>query len=336
MISKISTETCLKTKVAQPKGTTMKVLITGGGGFIGSHLADRLLARGDSVFVIDNYSTGRRDNLVPRPGLSTEEGSIADQALVQRCFELFKPEIVIHAAASYKDPENWVEDSDTNVRGTAIVSQACKKFAVKRIVYFQTALCYGLQPLEQPITIKHPIRAEGSSYAISKTAGEQYIALSGVDYISFRLANAYGPRNLSGPLPTFFSRLSTSKPCFVVDTRRDFIFVSDLVDVVMKAVSGVGKKGAYHISSGSDYSIKELYDNVLKAMKIMPEKSVEVRPRNPDDAYTILLDPSKTNNDFEWRTTTPLDEGVEHAIKYYQHFGITQTFTHLKGIELKS
>lgn len=313
----------------------MKVLITGGAGFIGSNLADRLIARGDSVLVIDNYSTGRRDNLSPSPSLKVVEGSIASKELVDGCFDEFKPEIVIHAAASYKDPENWVEDTQSNVLGTANITQAAKRLKVKRIIYFQTALCYGLNPIEQPISINHPIRPEASSYAITKTAGENFIQLSGVDFISFRLANAYGPRNLSGPLPTFFHRLTNNKPCFVMETRRDFIFVNDLVDCVMGAVDGKGKRGMYHISSGSDFSIKELFDATLQALSVKLEKEVEVRPRNPDDAFTILLDPSKTQQDFGWKTTTSLTVGVDAAINWYKKFGITQTFTHLKNLDEK-
>lgn len=307
----------------------MKVLITGGAGFVGSHLADRLLARGDEVAVIDNYATGRRDNLKEQPSLTVVEETIADEDAVNRLFESFKPDQVVHAAAAYKDPENWAEDSRTNVLGSANVTQAAKRQGAKRLIYFQTALCYGLQPLEQPITLSHPIRPEGSSYAISKTAGEQYIQLSGLDYVSFRLANAYGPRNLSGPLPTFYHRLTAGKPCFVMDTRRDFIYVQDLIDVVMKALDGRGS-GPYHVSSGSDYSIKELFDATVGALGITLDGEVEVRPRNPDDAYTILLDPSKTNADFDWAISTPLEQGVKAAVDYYREYGITQTFTHLK------
>ncbi|MCA1616711.1 MAG: NAD-dependent epimerase/dehydratase family protein, partial [Acidobacteria bacterium] len=267
----------------------MKVLITGGAGFIGSHLADRLLARGEQVLVIDNYSTGRRDNLTPGPNLTAVEGSIADAGLVGRVFSEFRPDVVVHAAASYKDPENWAEDSATNVLGTANVTRASLAAGVGRLVYFQTALCYGLHPLEQPITLSHPIRPDGSSYAISKTAGEYYIQLSGLDFVSFRLANAYGPRNLSGPLPTFYHRLTTGKPCFVMDTRRDFVYVDDLVDVVMQAIDGKGERGFYHVSSGSDYSIKELFDATTRALAVNLDEPVEVRPRTPDDAATILL-----------------------------------------------
>src|SRR3989338_4977012 len=225
----------------------MKVLITGGGGFIGSHLAERLLDRGDDVLVIDNFSTGRRDNLKPHKKLTLVEGSIADSHLVDEAFSGFCPDRVVHAAASYKDPDNWQEDASTNVLGTVNVVKASQKFSVKRIIYFQTSLCYGLKPLEQPITLTHPYFSGcykgGSSYAISKTGAEQYIELSGLDFISFRLANAYGPRNLSGPLPTFFHRLTQGKPCFVMDTRRDFIFIEALVDVVVRAVDGTGAGG---------------------------------------------------------------------------------------------
>jgi UDP-glucose 4-epimerase len=308
----------------------VKVLITGGAGFIGSHLADRLLARGDEVLVLDNYATGRRDNLTRQQGLTVVEGSVADEATVSRCFAQLQPDAVIHAAASYKDPNAWEEDILTNGLGSAHIARAGVKHKVGLLIYFQTALCYGLHPLEQPITLSHPVRPDGSSYAYSKTVGEQYIHLSGAPYISFRLANAYGPRNLSGPLPTFYTRLTTGKPCFVMDTRRDFIFIDDLVDCVMKAIDGVGGRGAYHISSGSDYSIKELFDATIVALNVKLEKPVEVRPRNPDDAYTILLDPSRTNKDFNWKITTPLHVGVRRAIEYYRQFGIAETYTHLK------
>ncbi|MEP6779280.1 MAG: NAD-dependent epimerase/dehydratase family protein [Gemmatimonadaceae bacterium] len=308
----------------------MRVLITGGAGFIGSHLTDRLLARGDEVFVIDNYATGRRDNLTFHPRLTIEEGSIAERALLDDIFDRFQPEVVVHAAASYKDPDNWEEDAETNARGSALVSKASARVGVKRLIYFQTALCYGLKPIEQPITLNHPLVPYGSSYAISKTAGEGYVALSGIEFLSFRLANAYGPRNLSGPLPTFYQRLSTNKKCFAMKTRRDFVFVDDLIDVVEHAVHGVGTPGFYHISSGRDYSIKELFDATTEAMGITLDAPVEERERNPDDVFSILLDPSRTQREFQWDVKTPLKEGVAAAISYYRQYGIEATYTHLR------
>ncbi|MBI5740658.1 MAG: NAD-dependent epimerase/dehydratase family protein [Nitrospirae bacterium] len=317
----------------------MKVLITGGAGFIGSTLTDKLLERGDNVLVIDNYATGRRDNLTPHKNLTVIEGTIADRDLVEKTFNDFSPDKVVHAAASYKDPENWFDDTLTNVLGTVNIVKASKKNNIKRLIYFQTSLCYGLHPLEQPITLKHPLFSAGysggSSYAISKTGGEQYIELGGFDFISFRLANAYGPRNLSGPLPTFYHRLTNNKPCFVMDTRRDFIYIDDLVEVVIKALDGRGEKGYYHISSGSDYSIKELFDATIKALDIKLDKPVEERQRSADDVFTILLDPSKINKDFDWRVSTPLEEGIRRTIEWYKKYGITQTYTHLKPVEGK-
>jgi UDP-glucose 4-epimerase len=307
----------------------MKVLITGGSGFIGSHLADRLLADGHEVLVIDNYSTGRRDNLPEHDALTLVEATIADPDAVASAFSGFGPECVVHAAASYKDPDDWREDVRTNSLGTANIVKATLEVGARRLIYFQTALCYGTRPLEQPITLEHPIRPD-SSYAISKTAGEQYIELSGLDFVSFRLANAYGPRNISGPLPTFYQRLTDGKPCFVMDTRRDFIFIDDLVNVVMQAVvDGVGH-GHYHVSTGSDYAIKELFDATIDALGITLEEDVEVRPRGEDDAYTILLDPSRVRADFGWDVKVPLQQGVARAIDYYREYGIAETYTHLR------
>ena len=114
---------------------------------------------------------------------------------------------------------------------------------------------------------------------------------------------------------------------------RDFVFIDDLVDVVISAIHGEGEKGYYHISSGSDYSIKELFDETVNALNITLENEVEVRPRNPDDVFTILIDPSKTNKDFNWKTKTSLNEGVKRAIEWYKVHGITQTYTHLKPVE---
>ncbi|MDR0605870.1 MAG: NAD-dependent epimerase/dehydratase family protein [Bacteroidales bacterium] len=317
----------------------MRILITGGAGFLGSHIADALLTQNDEVFVIDNFSTGRRDNLVPQSRLTILEGDISDKEAVSEAFGSFRPEVVIHAAASYKNPDDWEEDGRTNVLGTLNIINACQQVSVLRLIYFQTALCYGLHPLEQPITLTHPYfsgtYSGGSSYAISKTTGEMYIALSGLDFISFRLANAYGPRNLSGPLPTFYHRLTNNKPCFVMDTRRDFIYCMDLVNVVLKAIRGLGSKGYYHISSGCDYSIKELFDATIDALGFDPafKENVEVKPRNSDDVYTILIDPSKTNLDFAWKTEKVLADGVREAISYYKKYGISETYTHLRGIK---
>lgn len=119
-----------------------------------------------------------------------------------------------------------------------------------------------------------------------------------------------------------------------MDTRRDFIYIGDLIEVVMMAIDGNGNKGFYHVSSGFDYSIKELFDATVQALNIIPTPDVQVRPRSPDDVFTILLDPSKTNQDFGWEAKTNLQIGARRAIEWYRQYGIEQTYTHLRQAEM--
>jgi UDP-glucose 4-epimerase len=308
----------------------MKIFVTGGSGLVGSTIIDLLLARGDEVLAIDNFATGRRDNLGLHPRLRLVEDSIAAAAVVNELIEGFRPDVVVHTAASYKDPDDWEADALTNCVGTANIARACKTHKVGRLIYFQTALCYGTRPHEQPITLSHPIDPANSSYAISKTAGEHYIQFSGVDWITFRLANVVGPRNVSGPLTIFFDRLSQGKRCFVTEARRDFVFVHDLAPTVVRAADGTGS-GTYHFSSGSDVAIRELYDEVVRAMQLNDYPEPEIRPLGPDDAPSILLDPSRTFRDFGEIRFTPLDEIVARTVAYYRKYGVQGGYTHLRG-----
>ena len=308
----------------------MNILITGGAGFIGSHLAERFLAEGHDVMVLDNFLTGRRDNLSPHARLHLREGDIGESGFVDKAFDSFRPEFVVHAAAAYKNPDDWDSDVRTNVLGSANIAQASQRHKIKRLVYFQTALCYGLNPKIQPVLVDARIDPGNSSYAITKTAGEQYILMSGVNSISFRLANIIGPRNMSGPIAAFYRRLVDNKPCSVKDSRRDFVYVKDLVDLVVLAMTGKGQAGIYHVSTGNDYAIMDLYKAVLKILGASPEKEVECQSRNPDDAFTILLDCSKTERDFNWRATTRLETSVRAAIDWYQSIGFKEAFTHLR------
>ena len=313
----------------------MKVFVTGGCGQVGSHVAEMLLARGDEVVAIDNFDTGRRVHLPEKAkGLTVVEGSIADKKLIDQLIGDFKPDVLIHTAASYKDPNDWYSDAMTNAVGGANLVRAAVDNKTPRFIYFQTALCYGVKPMEQPITLNHLKFPANSSYAISKTAAEDYLEISGLDYVTFRLANVIGPRNVSGPLPIFFSRLRDGKKCFVTEARRDFVYVGDLARNVVRAADGVGN-GAYHFSSGKDIAIKELYDAVVDGMKLNEYPEPEIRPLGPDDARSILLDPSRTYKDFGDIKFTPLSEFVPMAIDYYREHGVLGEYTHLK-MEKKS
>ncbi|MDP6184060.1 MAG: NAD-dependent epimerase/dehydratase family protein [Gammaproteobacteria bacterium] len=307
----------------------MKVMITGGCGQVGSHVAELMLARGDEVLAIDNFATGRPEHLVAHDNLRFVEGTIADPALVDELVSEFWPDVLIHTAASYKDPDDWYNDTLTNSVGGANLIRAARERKVGRFIYFQTALCYGVKPLHQPIRLDHPKFPANSSYAISKTTTEDYLEISGLDYVTFRLANVIGPRNVSGPLPIFFQRLSEGKRCFVTTARRDFVFVKDLARTVLKAADGMGS-GAYHFSSGGDVAIKELYDAVVNGMQLATYPEPEIRELGTDDAPSILLDPSRTFADFGEIEFTPLGETVAAAVEYYREFGVHGGYTHLK------
>lgn len=326
----------------------MNILITGGAGFIGSHLSEALVGQGHNVMVWDNLLTGRMDNLdsvMSKPNfrflkLDIRDGhsilpAMASPDVAYDMFSDFTPDVIIHAAASYADPSDWVRDTETNCTGTAFIAKLAKNWGVKRLIYFQTSLCYGLHPIDSPLTTESNVCPSGSTYAITKTTGEQIIQMSGVPHISFRLANVCGPRNLSGPVPTFYLRVSQGKQCFVVDTRRDFIFVQDLVSLVVRAVQGEGRdNNVYHISTGSDYSIETMYNAVYKAMGRPNVPELERRVAGEDDVKTLLIDPSKTQSDFDgWGAFTDLESGVASAVKWYRENNFTQTFTHLKDMD---
>ena len=313
----------------------MKIIITGGLGQIGSHVAEMFLARGDEVCVIDNLATGRKEHLQDDPNLRVEIASIADNDFIKSLFDHFKPDCVVHAAASYKDPNDWYNDSLTNCVGGSNVVKAAVTLGVKRFIYFQTSLCYGLNPIEQPITLNHPKLPASTSYAITKTANEDFLEISGLDFVTFRLANVIGPRNVAGPLPIFYQRLKDGKQCFVTKSRRDFVFVKDLAKIVLQACDGVGH-GAYHFSSGSDVPIEELYNAVVKAMGFDDFPEAEIKDLGEDDVVSILLDPSRTFEDFGEIKFTPIEETVAQAISYFKEFGTLGEYTHLRLNKEKS
>lgn len=297
----------------------MNILVTGACGFIGSRLTEALIGHGHTVTGIDNLSTGRIDNFPP--GVSLDIADIRSRARIPQ-----EPwDVIYHCAASYKDRNAWEQDSSTNVGGTINVVREAQRTDAK-LVYFQTSLCYGLAPVS-PVATDAPLNPTGS-YAVSKTAGEAYIRDSGVDYVSLRLANVYGPRNLSGPAPAFFKRLSEGgAPCTVVDSRRDFVYIDDLVWVAVKAATQ--GRGVYHVASGSDVAIADIYEAMVAAMGFTQFPIPTYQPRGADDAATILLDPSRTRDEFGWVAQTSLKVGIAEAVKWYQSHQITEVFTHL-------
>lgn len=309
----------------------MRVLITGGAGMVGSHIAELLEARGDEVITVDNYATGRPEHLMNLTKTDKIEDSILSEKFYNHVSHHYSHiDVIVHTAASFANGNDWSDHINTNIFGTALVTRLAQKYN-SRLIYFQTALCYGPNPTIQPVPLEYPRQPLASSYAISKTAGEFYIEQSGVDFVTFRLANIVGPRNLSGPLPIFFKRIKEGIKCNISNTKRDFIDVRNLAAVVLQAIDGKGS-GAYHFSSGKEISIMDLYKIVVKVMSTATEPEYELQSNTAGGPASILLDPSRTYKDFNVPLFYSVEETVTGAINYYREFGVSREVTHLKTI----
>lgn len=306
----------------------MRILITGGAGCLGSNLIEHWLPQGHEIFVIDNFATGKREVVPAVAGLTVREGSISDEVLVNECFAQFQPDVVVHSAAAYKDPDDWIEDTRTNVIGSTFVARAAKVSGVKRLINFQTALCYG-RPKELPILASHPT-APFTSYGITKTAGEQFMLLSGVPTLSLRIANVTGPRLAIGPIPTFYKRLKAGQNCFCSDTSRDFLDMSDFLNFMDIAIRSDAPTGTFNLASGEAHSIKEIFDIVTDYLGL-GVKEVPVVPAAADDVPVVSLDATETTSVFGWKASVSFVETIRRQLVWYDQHGVTDVFSHLKS-----
>lgn len=306
----------------------MRILITGGAGCLGSNLSEHFLDRGHQIFIIDNFATGHRE-LVPHgiDDMQFREGDVADRAFVEQCFAEFSPSHVIHAAAAYKDPDNWENDARTNVLGSIEIARVAQTHGVKRLINLQTALCYG-QPDQVPIPVSAPTRPF-ISYGISKTAGEQFMLMGNVATVSLRLANICGPRLAIGPIPTFYTRLKAGKDCFCSDTIRDFLDMEDFLNLMDMVMVEDAPTGVFNVSTGQGKSIKQVYDAIADTLKIAGGE-VPIVPPGTDDVKSVVLDPAFTNTTFGWRAEIDFEETIGRMLAWYDAHGVSAIHSHLK------
>lgn len=305
-----------------------KIFLTGGAGCLGTSIIDALLPIGHEIFVLDNFVTGKKQNLPNHPNLTVFEGSVTNKEHVSKLFSEFKPTLVINSAASYKDPSNWKEDSETNIIGSINIAKASIDNNVKKVINFQTALCYG-RPDITPIPIDSPTKPF-TSYGISKTAGEQYLINSGLNVVSMRLANICGPRLAIGPIPTFYTRLKAGKSCFCSDTIRDFIDMEDFLDILSLAITKEIQTGIYNISTGKGTSIKEVFDEVASYLGITAPV-VPILPVGADDVKEVVLDPTHTEKKFNWKAKYDFKQTIIRQLEWYDKFGVTDIYSHLSS-----
>jgi len=307
----------------------VRILITGGAGCLGSNLVEEYLPQGHKILVIDNFATGPREALPPSAGLEVVDGTVAEQDLVDAAFARFAPTHVIHGAASYKDPSDWREDAATNVTGTINIVEAARRAGVRRFIYFQTALCYG-RPEYVPIPVDHPLRPF-TSYGISKAAGEAYVAVSDLSWVSLRLANVTGPRLAIGPIPTFYKRLKAGQKCFCTDAVRDFLDMSDFMALMRMVVCADAPTGIFNVSTGEGHTIAEVFDTIAMCLEIHPSEPVPIVPPNADDVPAVVLDPSRTSETFGWTARVGLAESIARMARWYEAHDVSAIYSHLQS-----
>jgi nucleoside-diphosphate-sugar epimerase len=278
--------------------------------------------------VIDNFATGRRASLLPQPNLEIVEGSITDAKLLATTFRRFAPTHVVHAAASYKNPMDWVTDAEVNVVGTINVVRASEAAKVRRFVNLQTALCYG-RPSTVPIPVEHPT-APFTSYGISKTAGEAFVAASQLSWVSLRLANVTGPRLAIGPIPAFYKKLKSGEPCTVSTAIRDFLDISDYLSL-MDRVLGDSGTGLFNVSTGEGHTIEEVFRLVAKHVGMAGARPAAIVEPGDDDVAAVVLDPTRTIDAFNWSASVGFEETISRMLRWYDKFGVTDVYSHLQA-----
>lgn len=300
----------------------MKACVTGGAGFIGSHLVDRLLAAGHEVVVLDNLSTGTRESLgLPRPRLSLVEGDVRDPAAVAAA--VAGCEVVFHQAALAavaRSVESPAEVHDVNVLGTFHVLEACRRAGVRRVVFASSSSVYGDTPM-LPKREDAPLRPR-SPYAATKAAAEGLMlawqATYGLETVVLRYFNVYGPRQ--SPL----SRYAAVVPRFVAAVRagqapviygdgqqaRDFTWVGDVVHALELAATAPGAvaAGPINIGGGERVSILALAQRVARAAR--REVAPRHEPERPGDVRDSLADTTRARATLGWQPSTSLDEGL--------------------------
>jgi len=304
----------------------VRVLVTGGAGFIGSHVVDRLLADGHAVDVIDNLSTGRRERV---PGAIRLHVCDLRDARLDAVVAAAQPGTVVHVAAqaavsrSVADPRF---DASVNVLGTIALLEACRRAGVRRVIYTSTGGAgYGDTDV-LPTPEDHPLRP-ASPYGVSKTTAERYLecwaGLTGGRALTLRLANVYGPRQdpagEAGVIAILSSRLLAGDPCLVNgdgEQTRDYVYASDVADAVARAVASPDVAGVANIGTGAETTVNELYRRLARLTGV--SRAAEHGPARPGEQRRSVLDATRAKALLGWTATVSLEEGLMKTVTWFQ------------------
>ncbi len=302
----------------------MRALVTGGAGFIGSHVVDALVARGDQVLVLDDLSSGRRENLdqAIEAGASLLEGDITDTAAVAEAFERGRPEIVCHLAAQIDVRRSLSEpayDLEINVGGTISLLERSRQTDVGRFVFASTGgAIYGEgNGRDLPLSEAADCRPD-AQYGQSKHAAEGYLGLYrrlyGIETVALRLGNVYGPRQdphgEAGVVAIFCRALAEGRRPRVYgdgEQTRDYVFVADVAAAFVAATER-GGGGPYNIGTGAETSVLELGRRIAAASG--REFDPELAPPRLGEVQRISIDPALAERELGWRADYDLDAGL--------------------------
>ncbi len=306
----------------------MRALVTGGAGFIGSHIQDRLISEGHDVAVLDNMRSGNRANIHKKSTFF--EVDIRNSDDMDSAFKQFKPEAVFHLAAQNEVPysmDHPDEDRDINITGMMNLLEVSKRHEVHKIIYSNTggALYGDITEDKLPISEDEPIVRPSSFYGVSKFAGEMYLRLYsnlfGINYVSLRYANVYGPRQAgnreAGIIAIFTQKMMEGiTPTINGDGghTRDYVFVKDVVEANIKAL-GHKDNDYFNIATGVRTSNKEIYETLAKALKT--NNPPVFGPERYGDTRHNALSPKKANEVLGWRATVSLTEGIKQTVAFY-------------------
>jgi len=304
----------------------VKVLVTGGAGFIGSHVVDRLLAGGQRVAIVDNLSSGRRTNV--DPAVTLHVGDIRSPNL-GAIVAAERPDAIVHTAAqaavarSIADP---AFDAHVNVVGTANLLEAARRAGVRRVVYTSTGgAAYGDTDV-LPTPEDHPARAT-SPYGVSKVAAERYLecwtGLTGGTTLALRLANVYGPRQNphgeAGVIAIFCHRLLAGEPCLVYgdgEQTRDYVFVEDVADAIVRAIGRSDATGIANIGTGRETTVNELYRRLAKLGGV--GTASRSAPARAGEQRRSVLDAGRAKAILGWTPGTTLDDGLTRTLAWFK------------------
>jgi UDP-glucose 4-epimerase len=303
----------------------MRALVTGGAGFIGSNLTDALLARGDEVIIVDDLSTGRRENVEQAlaNGATLIETDIRDRAAIEEIAGRERPEVIFHLAAQIDVRKSIADpafDASINVGGTANVLEAARAAEVRRVVFSSTGgAIYGEgDGQELPLREDAPLAPE-APYGQSKFAGEGYLSLYerlyGLSSVPLRLGNVYGPRQdplgEAGVVAIFCGRLREDKqPTVFGDGKqtRDYIYVGDVVSAMLAAAEAE-TGGPINIGTGIETDVLELV-SALGELGGSSDFEPEFAPPRTGEVQRISIDPARAERELGWRAEMGLSEGL--------------------------